>query len=478
MQPKSLPNKPLSFFNIIMISTIAVDSLRTLTMGAKYGFSLLFFYIIIGLVFFIPTILISAELATGWPNTGGAYIWVREAFGTKCGLFAIWLQWVYNLAWFPTIFAFISATLTYLIDPALANNKEYMLLTILGFFWASTIICYMGVNTASWISTIGALIGTLLPMGIIICLGFSWVLHGNPMEISFSIKSFTPDITSIDSLTLLSSVLFGFIGIEVSAVHAGDVANPGKNYPRALAVAGIIIFLSLVLSSLAITVVIPASQISLTTGLIDAFSLFFKYFHMAWFIPVIVFLIVLGSLSGVNTWVLAPARSLLIASQDFNFATFLQKTNNKNMPTGILFAQGIIVSILSCAFLLMPSVNSTYWVLSALTTILALPYYILLFAAAIMLRYKMPDIARAYKIPGGNITMWICGLTGIFACIAAILIGFIPPSQVHVGNITSYELILGGGTLLLSVFPLMLIYATKKRGLNNAIVTPAKQAAF
>ncbi|MEO8963395.1 MAG: APC family permease, partial [Gammaproteobacteria bacterium] len=274
------------------------------------------------------------------------------------------------------------------------------------------------------------------------------------------------------------SVLFGLIGIEVSAVHAGDVANPHKNYPRALTIAGIVIFFSLVLSSLAICVVIPTKQISLTTGLIDAFSLFFNYFHMAWFIPVIVFLIVLGSLSGLTTWVLAPARSLQIASLDFNFANFLQKTNNKNMPTGILFAQGVIVSILCCAFLLMPSVSSTYWMLSALTTILALPYYILLFAAAIRLRYKMPDVPRAYKIPGGKIIIWMCSLIGIFACIVAILIGFIPPSQVQVGNVTTYEMILGGGTLLLSVFPLMIIYATKKRGLNNGIVDISKKAAL
>src|SRR6185437_14865497 len=104
---------------------------RTLPIGAVYGFSLVFFYLVAALVFFIPTILVTAELATAWPNTGGAYIWVREAFGPHCGFMVIWLQWIYNVVWYPTILAFIGATLAYLFDPALANNKYFLIAVVL-----------------------------------------------------------------------------------------------------------------------------------------------------------------------------------------------------------------------------------------------------------------------------------------------------------------------------------------------------------
>ena len=101
------------------INVIAVDSLRNLPISAEYGFSLVFFYVVAALFFFIPIALISAELATGWPKTGGIYVWVREAFGTKTAFFTIWLQWIYNIVWYPTILAFLAATITYLIDPQL-----------------------------------------------------------------------------------------------------------------------------------------------------------------------------------------------------------------------------------------------------------------------------------------------------------------------------------------------------------------------
>jgi amino acid transporter len=77
--------KVLSVFTLMMINVIAVDSLRTLPISAEYGSSLIFYYVVAAVCFFIPTALVTAELATGWPNTGGAYVWVTKAFGPKIG---------------------------------------------------------------------------------------------------------------------------------------------------------------------------------------------------------------------------------------------------------------------------------------------------------------------------------------------------------------------------------------------------------
>ena len=104
------------------------------------GFSLVFYYLLAAVMFFLPVALVSAELATGWPETGGVYIWVREAFGKKIGFMTIWLQWFYNICWYPTIMSFIAATIAYCINPDLVNNKYYMLSVITVFFWGSTIV--------------------------------------------------------------------------------------------------------------------------------------------------------------------------------------------------------------------------------------------------------------------------------------------------------------------------------------------------
>src|SRR3990167_3223412 len=112
-QSNSKNKKILSVFSLVMINIIAVDSLRTLAITAELGFSLVFYYLIAALAFFIPAALVAEELATAYPNTGGIYIWVREAFGIRVAFITSWMQWIYNVVWYPTMLAFIAGTIAY-----------------------------------------------------------------------------------------------------------------------------------------------------------------------------------------------------------------------------------------------------------------------------------------------------------------------------------------------------------------------------
>ena len=105
----------ISVFMLSMINVAAICNIANLSVTAQIGFSSLFYYILGALIFFIPVGLISAELATGWPERGGVYVWVREALGEKMGFVAIWMQWVENIIWYPTILAFTAATIAYVI---------------------------------------------------------------------------------------------------------------------------------------------------------------------------------------------------------------------------------------------------------------------------------------------------------------------------------------------------------------------------
>lgn len=446
----------LSVFSLVMINVIAVDSLRTLPIAAEYGFALLFFYLIAGLLFFIPTALVSAELATGWPTTGGLYIWIREAFGERWGFFVIWLQWIYNVVWYPTILSFIVGTVVYFINPSLTQDKVFMFTSILTLFWTTTLINCFGMRTSSLVSTLGALFGTIFPMLFIIGLGSFWLMKGNAAQISFTAASFFPDLDNLANLAFMITILFGLLGIEMSAVHAEEVKNPGKDYPKALLISSAIILLSLMLSSLAIAIVVPHKELSLVTGLLQAFEHFFLAYNMAWMKPVIAGLIVLGAMAGVSAWVIGPTKGLWAASHDGNLPPALSKVTRRFVPIPILFLQGVIFTLLSLVFLFMPNVHSSYWILSDLTAQLALVVYVVLFAAAIRLRYKKSHQPRAFKIPGGNWGIWIVCGAGMLISITAIVIGFIPPKKIETGSVLLFESILIGGLVLLSLPPFIL----------------------
>ena len=67
--------------------------------------------------------------------------------------------------------------------------------------------------------------------------------------------------------------------------------------------------------------------------------------------------------------------------------------------------------------------------------------YILMFIAAIRLRYVKPQVPRPYRVPYQFRGMWVLSLMGIIGSIFAIILAFVPPTQLHVGNIFFYEVI-------------------------------------
>lgn len=450
------PRKALSVFSLVMINIIAVDSLRSLPIGAEYGFTIVFFYILGGLLFLIPTALVAAELATGWPETGGIYIWLREAFGKKTGFLVMWLQWLYNIVWYPTIMSLMAATLAYIFDPALANNKSYMITMILFMFWMATFANWFGMKMSSWVSAAASLIGTLLPIIFIIVLSVIWVLSGRPNHVDFSWHTFFPKFDNINSFALLTMVLFGLIGMEMSAVHAGEVKNPQRDYPRALFISAFIILITLTLGSLAIAIVIPQAKIILTSGLMEGFSIFFTTFHMTWLVPVVAALIIIGGFGAVSAWVIGPTKGIMVAAEDGAAPKALQAKNKHSVPTRLLIIQGAITTLLSCAFIFMPNINSAFSLLSAMTSQVAIMVYVGLFLSAIKLRFSKPDVPRKFKVPGGKVGMIIvCGL-GLLTCLVVFVLGFLPPSQINVGSVAVYESILIGGTLLICLPPLLI----------------------
>ena len=116
---------------IALVTVAAIDSIRNLPIMAEYGLAIISMLIIGACLFFLPLVLVTTELATAWPKRGGVYIWIAKAFGDGPAFVATWLQWVHNIPWYPVMLTYISATFMYAIDPAIANNKTFELISVL-----------------------------------------------------------------------------------------------------------------------------------------------------------------------------------------------------------------------------------------------------------------------------------------------------------------------------------------------------------
>lgn len=452
----------LNTFALTLLITGAIDSIRNLPASALFGSSLIFFFIFAAVVFLIPTALVSAEL-TANVDEGGIYQWARKAFNEHVGFIAIWFQWANNIVWFPTILSFIAGTAAYLIDPALAQNKYYLIGVILSSFWLLTLINMRGIKLSAKFTSICAIIGLLIPITLIIALLAIWLFLGKPVQISLTMHSILPSFDHLDNWVSLTAIVLGFAGMELATVHINDVHQPRKTFPKALAISTMIILATMMFGSLAIALVLPYDQINLVNGTIQTLVYFLTAYHLEWIIPFIIVMLVVGSFGGTISWVISPIKGLSQAAQHGFLPAFFKRENKYGVPQNLLITQAIFVSFVCLAFLFLPSVNGSYWLLTALSAQLYMLMYVVMFLSALALRKKITYQPNSFVIPGKTIGLWLICLLGLFGCAMTLFVGFIPPSNINIGSIFYYECLSCIGIAAFSLPALFCIWYKNKK---------------
>jgi amino acid transporter len=183
---------------------------------------------LVPLVWSVPEALIVGELASMLPEEGGYYRWVDRAFGRFWAFQNGWLTWMYSLvemAIYPVLF---NQYLCYFI-PGLDARLEWLI--SLAMIWSATWINIRGSVNVTRVSIIA---------GSFIVLGF----------LALSVTS-VPRITHIPwqpfaseqahglgGLAVgISIALWNYIGWDNPSTAQGEVKNPSRTYPRALAFA-------------------------------------------------------------------------------------------------------------------------------------------------------------------------------------------------------------------------------------------------
>ncbi len=457
----------LSVATLAIMNVTAVVSLRGLAAEAEYGLSSAFYYLFAALVFLIPTALVAAELAAMFSDKqGGVFRWVGEAFGKRMGFLAIWLQWVESTIWYPTVLTFGAVSLAFIgmdstHDMALASNRMYTLAVVLIIYWLATFISLKGMSWVGRVSKLGGLIGTIIPAILLVVLAIIYLATGGKSQMNFE-GSFFPDLTNFNNLVLASGIFLFYAGMEMGGIHVQEVDNPSRNYPKAVFIGSLITVLIFVLGTFSLGIIIPRNEINLTQSLLVGFDRYLAYVKASWFSPIIAVALAFGVLAGVLTWVAGPSKGIFAVGRAGYLPPFFQKTNSRGVQRNILLIQGAIVTLLGLLFVVMPSVQSFYQILSQLTVLLYLIMYLLMFAAAIYLRYNMKKAQRPFRIGNsGNILMWIVAGVGFLGSLLAFVLSFIPPGQIAVGSKTVWYSVLIIGCVVMVAIPLV-IYSMRR----------------
>lgn len=455
----------LSLLSLVLLIVSAIDSIRNLPGAALFGSEMIFFFILSAALFLLPTALVSAELTAAHPEEGGIYHWVRKALGPRAAMLAVWLQWINTMVWFPSILTFIAGTTAYLIEPDMADSKTFTLGTILILFWALTFCNLKGIQASAKLNSAFAIIGTVIPMTILIACGIGWIFSGQPTQLHFTFENLLPTFYKPEGWVSLVAIMASFLGMELAGVHVNDVDNPKVKFPKAVLYSAAFILLTMLFGSLTIALIIPGNDIQLVAGVPQTFALILDRLGLKDFLPVLIVMIVVGTLGNMINWLISPAKGLLHAAQSGFLPKAFSKVNNHGVASTILLSQALCVSVVCAIFLFVPSVNAFYWFLLALSTSLYMMMYILMFVSALILRPK--DTKRSsFQIPGGRAGLVLTSSAGILGAILTIFVGFFPPAHVDVGHPLLYAFKIGC-TLLMAVAPVLWFFRAQSRSVVN-----------
>ncbi len=453
----------ISWTALAMMTVGSVGYLGSAPATSVLGLASVFVYILPAFVFLVPVSLVAAELASGWP--GGVYNWVRAGISAPMGLLAVWCEFAQTIFYYPALLAFVGGTLAYVVDPAMAGNGVYNAVVIIVLFWGGVLVTSRGVSLVDELSSGGTIIGTLIPGALLVAFGAAYLLQGHHSAAPMTAHHILPAWDGLASIVLVVNSFFTYAGIEVNAVHVDELRNPGRDYPKSIFLAMVLVLAVFIFPTLAIAWVVPARQISFTVGVMQAFKSLLTHFGLAFAVPLIAIALAAGALAGMISWLDGPSEGLLKIGREQGFLPpYFQRVNAKGIEVRIIAAQGAVITVIALLYAFIPSVSHAYWIFAVMATQVYLIMYVLMFVAAMRLRRSQPDHPRGYRAPALGP---LCVL-GAVSSVVALAIGFLPPSQFGRLNRLGYVVLILAGIVVIGVLPPFLLDRLRKPGWKAA----------
>lgn len=322
-----------------------------------------------------------AEVAVMIPKTGGMVAYLGDTFGEKVGFLAGWMQ---TIIFYPAFLAGYGVTVGEELGVYLGAQFELPIAIALIILLVAA--NSLGSKTASRIQVVST-ICKLIPLFLLMIFGFILGSGENPI--------FTPMVAEGKSAgavlgSTLLAVLFAFEGWTNVGAIAGEMKNPGKDMPRAI-VGGVSIIMAVYfVINMAYLWVIPADELMNISSPASAVA-------MAIFGPVGGTLIKVGIIISVigaaNGFLMSGSRVAfhLADTKTLPFSNVLGKLNANLVPSNSI----ILIGFLAALYSLIGQFN----LLTDLAVFSCWIFYTLTFYCVIVLRKKMPDAERKYKVP-------------------------------------------------------------------------------
>ncbi len=420
--------KALRGLDMTLFTVCAILVIDTVAPSAAIGPASISWWLITLVVFFIPYGLITAELGTTYPEEGGLYVWIKKAFGEKWAARTTWLYWVNVALWMPSVYILFAGIFSQLFFPEMSLWAQIAVGVIMT--WLTVAIGIMSLETGKWFPNLGAALKAV----ILLVIGVGGVIfaikNGVANDLSFANLMPTWDA----GLQFLPVIVYSFMGFELMSGAAGEMENPGKDIPRAIIIAGVLISLFYLLGTVGMLLALPLDQLGLVGGIIDTLQIILGDTGVGGVVVTILGIATLYTfLANMVTWTIGANRTAAEAGQDHELPAFFGKLHPVNKtPLNAYLLTGVLSTVVIILYGFMAgNAEDLFWSLFAFSSIVFLMPYLALFPAFLRLRKIDASTPRPYRVPGGNgVALLMVAVCLVFILQAIVFFVWVPGAPV------------------------------------------------
>jgi amino acid transporter len=401
------------------------------TAGAA-GPSSLAVWILGGLGMFLPISVCVVFLSSRYPEEGGLYAWAKRAFGPLGGFMTGWTYWFSNLPFLTGLLYFAAGAALYLTgkpDAAASASPAYFITFSLAVLAFAVFLNLRGLAIAKWLNNAGAYARWLETL-LLVALGFAiWYSFGPAVPLT--VESMTPGFELRDWI-FWGTIAFAWTGPEAASFMSGEIKDPQRTVPRALALAAPVIAGIYLLSTAAVIVSVAPENLNALYGVMEAIRLSAERLGLAWLIPLGAALVILDRIGGFGLWLGVTARVPFAAGIDSYLPKSFARVHPVNgAPTVSLWMQAVVIAIFIVLGQAGTTVKGAYNVLVSLMVLVTMLPFMALFASAIRLAGGTPVPGEA-RIPGGRVTVIVASVVGLATTTGGMVLSLLPaPGEPH-----------------------------------------------
>ena len=375
-----------------------------------------------------------AELGTMFPDSGGQYVYLRQAFGDLVAFLYGWM--LFAVANGGTIAALAVASATYAGKIFPAVGQEHIIFSALGInFSRAHFLALMLIATLTGINVIGLRWGALLnnlstwtkylAMTAFVVLGFaigkgSWS-NFSSHEMGLSTRLSSGQLASAMGVALIA-VFFAYDGWVYVTWVSGEIKNPRRNVPLAMVLGVLAVGVVYILMNMTYVYAMPISEVARHETIAHtAAAMLFSPAVAVWLSA----LVATSCFSAAASCTLSGARVYLAMAQDGVFFQSMARVHPRwRTPVFSLIGQGIWAAVLT--------LSGRYDQLYEFVMYGMVLFYTLTVVGLFILRRKRPDIPRPYRCTGYP---WIPGLYVLITAAWTVNIIVTRPKQALAGTL-------------------------------------------